>query len=181
MNTTQSLITDVAVARNQYLDLILPITEIQASWKPSNDVWNAIEITEHLFWAEQGAIFGMWKTLLSIRDGSIQKTFDAAHKNLTIEKIIDLTWKPKEVVPAVAAPRLGGTLAFWRVSLNSLQPILEEFGKVIKDEELRLQAHPHPISGALDFHQRIEFLTFHIKRHSDQVNELITKYNQQNF
>lgn len=179
MTTTQSLITDVGIARRQYLDVILSITESEASWKPASDVWNVIEITEHLFWAEQGAIYGMWKTLQSIRDGIMQRNFDSVHKNLPIGKIIEQTWKPKEVVPAVAAPRLGGTLAFWRASLKSLQPILEEFGSVIKDEELRLQAHPHPISGALDFQQRIEFLTFHIHRHRDQVIGLMTKYNQQ--
>jgi hypothetical protein len=76
-------------------------------------------------------------------------------------------------VPAVAAPRLGGPLSFWRPSLNSLQEVLAEFGKDLKEDELRLQAHPHPISGALDFQQRIEFLRFHINRHGEQVSQLL--------
>lgn len=180
MNITQKLITDVANVRSEYLTLIKPINESQASWKPASDIWNIIEITEHLVWAEQGALYGMWKTLLAIRDGSIQKNYESIHKDLPIEKIIEQTWRPKEIVPAVAAPRLGGTLAFWKASLHSLQSILEEFGTVIKDDELRLLAHPHPISGALDFHQRIEFLGFHINRHKEQVLGLLSEYNKQN-
>lgn len=179
MNTIQKLIIAVAKARSEYLTLIAGVTEAQAEWKPSNDVWNIIDITEHLFWAEQGALYGMWKTLFAIRDERIIKSYDSIHKDLPIEQIIQQTWKEKESVPAVAAPRLGGSLAFWKASLHSLQAVLEEFGDEIKEDELRLQAHPHPISGALDFQQRIEFLNFHITRHKAQVAELLTKYQEQ--
>lgn len=176
MNTVQNLIAQVSEARSQYLHLISAVDELQAEWKPGKEAWNVIEITEHLFWAEQGALNGMWKTLFAIRNGSLTKSYDFIYRNLSIEEIINLSWKEKETAPAVAAPRIGGTLAFWSVSLRSLQFILEEFGKEIKEDELRLQAHPHPISGPLDFQQRIEFLRFHINRHHHQVTELLNKY-----
>jgi hypothetical protein len=174
MNTGQKLIQDVSAARTRYLDQIAQVTEEQSRWKPDPEVWNITEITEHLFWAEQGGIFGMWKTLHAIRDGSLVRTYASIHKDLPIEKVIELTWQPKEKVPAVAAPRLGGPLTFWRTSLHSLQAVLEAFGQDLREEELRLQAHPHPISGPLDFQQRIEFLRFHIDRHREQVSQLIT-------
>ena len=173
MNTIQKLMQDVSTARTQYLDKIANVTEVQANWKPDSQVWNIIEITEHLFWAEQGGIFGMWKTLHAIRDGSMARTYESIHKDMPIEQVIDMTWQPKEKVPAVAAPRLGGPLSFWKPSLNSLQEILDAFGHELKENELRLQAHPHPISGALDFQQRIEFLRFHINRHMEQVSQLL--------
>ena len=34
---------------------------------------------------------------------------------------------------------------------------------------LRVIAHAHPISGELDFHQRLEFLRYHIDRHHLQA------------
>jgi hypothetical protein len=174
MNTIQKLIQDASTARTQYLDKIADVTEVQARWKPDPEVWNIIEITEHLFWAEQGGVVGMWKTLHAIRDGNIVRTYESIHKDMSIEQVIEMTWKPKEIVPAVAAPRLGGPLSFWKLSLNSLQEILGAFGQDLQEDELRLQAHPHPISGALDFQQRIEFLRFHINRHKEQVSQLLT-------
>ena len=68
-------------------------------------------------------------------------------------------------------------MSFWKLSLNGLQTLLNSFGEDLKEDELRLQAHPHPISGALDFQQRIEFLGFHINRHKGQVTELLTVMN----
>ena len=60
--------------------------EVQATWKPEPQVWNIIEITEHLFWAEQGGIFGMWKTLYAIRGGNMVRTYDSIHKDMPIEQ-----------------------------------------------------------------------------------------------
>jgi hypothetical protein len=173
MNKTAQLIHDVAVTRNEFIELIENINEQQAACTPSAEEWSIINNTEHLFWAEQGALNGMWKTLYAIRDGKAPLTYESEHKEWSIEKIIAQTWKDKEQVPAVAAPRLGGTLVFWRLSLANLQPLLEAFGKEIKEDELRIQAHPHPISGAMDFQQRIEFLRFHIQRHTGQVRSII--------
>jgi hypothetical protein len=175
MSQVKKLIAEVADARNNYLKRLGPITEQKAQWKPTPDIWNVIEITEHLFWAEQGGILGMWKTLHAIRDGKMERKYDSNHKDMPIEKIIELTWQPKEQVPAVAAPRMGGTISFWRESLKSLQSILDAFGNDIQDDELRILAHPHPISGAMDFQQRFEFLRFHINRHSEQAYTLITE------
>ena len=173
MSSAKNLINDVASARNSYLLQLETITEPQAQWKPDPERWNMMEITEHLFWAEQGAILGMWRTLHAIREGKMEYNYESNHKDMPVEKIIELTWQAKEKVPAVAAPRLGGTIFFWRESLKSLQNILEAFGDDIQDDELRILAHPHPISGAMDFRQRLEFLRFHIDRHKDQVLALV--------
>lgn len=176
MNKVNVLIAEVAIARDNYLSIIDKLTQSQASYQVSENEWSIINITEHLFWAEQGGIFGMWKTLHAIREGKMERTLDSVHKDLPIQQIIDLTWQPKEQVPAVAAPRLGGTLVFWRYSLQSLQAVLEAFGRDLQENELRIQAHPHPISGAMDFQQRLEFLTFHIDRHRNQVQNIIESF-----
>ena len=177
MNDVQKRIQEVQTARLLFINTIAGIPEATAQWKPAPEVWSVIEITEHLFWAEQGGIYGMWKTLQAIRDGSLERNYASPHQNLSIEEIIEMTWQPKEKVPAVAAPRLGGTLAFWKASLQSLQAVLDAFGQDLQDDELRLQAHPHPISGALNFQQRIEFLRFHMDRHRLQASQLIATMN----
>ena len=174
MNTVHKLIQEVATARTFFLDNVSNISDIKAEWKPGPEVWNIIEITEHLFWAEHGAIAGMWKTLHAIRNNQVERNYESIHKNMPIEQVIELTWQPKEKVPAVAAPRIGGPLIFWKTSLKRLQDVLNEFGNDIAEDELRLQAHPHPISGSLDFHQRLEFLRFHIYRHTNQASQILS-------
>jgi len=173
MNTIQKLVQEVSTARKRYLNQIVDISEAHAQWKPDPDLWNITEVTEHLFWAEQGGIIGMWKTLHAIREGTIACTYDSNHKDMSIEQIIAITWQSKEKVPDIAAPRFGGPFSFWKFSLHSLQEVLDAFGQDLRLEELRMQAQPHPISGALDFHQRFEFLRFHIDRHREQVAQLL--------
>ena len=167
------LIGEVAAARSAYFSLIVNLSESAAAVRRTEQEWSVIDITEHLFWAEQGAIFGMWKTLYAIRNGTFERSYESPHREWSVEQIIAETWKEKEQVPAVAAPRLGGTLAFWKSSLLSLQDVLQAFGDDLHDDELRLQAHPHPISGAMDFQQRLEFLRFHIERHRGQVLSIL--------
>lgn len=174
MNQVQKLVKDVSIARSRYLDQIADLSEFQARWKPNSEVWNIIENTEHLYWAEQGGILGMWKTLHAIREGEMIRTYEFNNKDLTIEQVVEKTWQPLEQVPAVAAPRLGGSLSFWKTSFLNMQNVLEAFAQDLQENELRLQAQHHPISGALDFHQRLEFLRFHIDRHRGQVSQLIS-------
>lgn len=172
MITVKQRLTEVAQARQNYLNALADLTEEQGAWKPAPDVWNAVEITEHLFWAEQGGILGMWKTLLGIRAGSVNYEADRPHEGLPVETIIERTWKEKEDVPTVAAPRQGGPLGYWAAALLSLQQQLEAMGAIMADEDLNRMAHPHPISGPMSFGQRLEFLRFHIDRHTGQVERL---------
>lgn len=174
MNAVTDLIGEVKLARIQYLQVVSTCPEGKVNWRCAPESWNLIDITEHLYWAEHGGIFGMWKTLHAIRNGTYAKTTESKFKNFPIQQIIDQTWQAKEKVPAVAAPRMGGTLIFWRHALASLQSVLEAFGHDLKEEELRVQAHPHPISGPMDFQQRLEFLAFHIRRHHGQASELLS-------
>ena len=174
VHTTQQLLADVAQARHQYLTTITAFSEQQAQWQPTPNSWNAVAITEHLYWAEQGGILGMWKTLLGIRAGAISYEADRPHDGLPIDAIIQRTWREKEDVPAVAAPRLGGPLAYWASALHGLQANLTDFGNLLTDADLSRMAHLHPISGPLSFGQRLEFLRFHIDRdHAQRLLQVL--------
>ncbi len=172
MITAQQFLKEVADARRRYLAAVADFDESQAQWKPSPNGWNAVDITEHLFWAEQGGIVGMWKTLLGIRAGTLSYEGISPNDGLSIDEIIRQTWQEKEIVPAVAAPRMGGPLVFWSSALAGLQPILETFGEALSDNDLSIKAHPHPISGSMTFGQRLAFLRFHIDPHRVQVEKL---------
>ncbi|AUD02091.1 DinB family protein [Spirosoma pollinicola] len=167
------LLSDIATARTRYISTVTQLTDQQAQYKPLPEVWSALENTEHLFWAEQGGIWGMWRALEAYRNGAPIWTGELTNRGRSIEEVIEKTWQPNEQVPANAAPRLGGTLAFWCASLASLQSLLEAFSYAVDGEDLEAIIHPHPISGPLDIGQRFEFLRFHIDRHRRQIGALL--------
>lgn len=166
------LLSDVAVARIRFIDEVEKLTEAQAHWKPLPDEWSATEITEHLYWAEHGGIWGMWRALDAQKAGNPIWQGELIHKGLPIETIIERTWQTKEIVPPMAAPRMGGPVAFWLSAFTSLQQPLHDLGNALTNADLEKIIHPHPISGPLDIRQRFEFLRFHIDRHRKQVMEL---------
>lgn len=172
MNQVEKLISEVLASRNRFLDTVRQLSEQEAQWKPSSDVWSVVEITEHLYWAEQGGILGMWRVFQANKNGEKKWEGELIHKGLSVEEIVARTWQPKEKVPAVAAPRLGGPIGFWAASLESLQVQLDALGHALGDVALDSIIHPHPISGPIDIKQKLEFLRFHIDRHHNQVEEL---------
>lgn len=169
MPQLDQLLNEVAEARTRYIDAVSKLTEEQAHWKPSPDIWSAVDNTEHLYWAEHGGIWGMWRAFHAKRAGTPIWEGERIHKGLPVEEIVARTWQPKEKVPAIAAPRMGGPLVFWLSAFSSLQQPLSDLAKALADEDLETLIHPHPISGPIDIRQRFEFLRFHIDRHRNQV------------
>lgn len=169
MNKTLELIESVNFARQNYIEKVNKLSEQEAQWKPSPEVWNVVEITEHLYWAEQGGILSIWKALEANRVGKLIWEGERIHEGKSMEIIIAETWKEKEIVPPVAAPRLGGPIAYWKTMLMSLENVLVSLGNHLSNEDLSIMTPPHPISGPFDVKQRIEFLAFHINRHLGQV------------
>ncbi len=167
------LLYEVATARMRYIDEVSKLTEEQAHWKPTPEGWSAVDMTEHLYWAEHGGIWGMWKAFQAKQAGTPSWEGERVHQGLPIETIIGRTWQPKEIVPASAAPRMGGPAAFWLSALASLQQLLSHLATALAREDLETIIHPHPLSGPLDIRQRFEFLRFHIDRHRNQVRALL--------
>lgn len=172
MSELAALTESVRDARTRYLALLRTLDSHQGSFKPAPEVWSAAEITEHLVHAEYGGINGMWKALDGVRRGDPPWKGDHANRGLSIEQVIDRTWKPQEDVPAGAEPRLGGPLAFWLDALESCQFLLERLADELAHDDLEEVIYPHPLSGPLDARQRFEFLRFHMDRHLGQVERL---------
>lgn len=166
------LIGEVNRARLSYIEACSGLTPSQAAFKPDPKSWSIVEVTEHLVWAEMGGINLIWKAADGIRENRPVWTGDPVHHGLSIEKIIQLTWKEKEEVPESAKPRWGGTLEFWITSLSGCQPLLEKLGQNLSGVDPEKVIYPHIISGPLNAIQRIQFLRFHIQRHHKQMEKL---------
>jgi hypothetical protein len=172
MNQVQLLIDSINKARADYLEEVESLSPYQISYKVSDDVWNAIEITEHLYWAEQNGLVAIYKTIQAKEAGNSVWEGESINKGLPIEVIIERTWQTKEIVPTSAAPRLGGPIDLWTNYLKSLDIPLHGLASKLRDQDLEIMTFPHPISGPFDIRQRLEFLRFHIDRHRGQVATL---------
>ena len=166
------LLQKVATARSEFLNTATNLNESQAQFKPTPEAWCITENVEHMFWAEHGGINGMWKTFYAFKNNKPLFTGELVNHGLSIETIIDKTWKEKEIVPGVAKPRMGGPLKFWTISLQNLQTVLEGFAKEVEGYDLEKIIHPHPMSGPLNVIQRFEFLRFHLNRHQKQIENI---------
>ena len=176
MSKVKSLVNSVEISRKSYIQTIRQLSMEVTKHKPNESSWNIVEITEHLYWAEFLGIAVMAKVLNEILEGKRELRYESKNKELTIEKVVELTWNQKEQVPDIAAPRVGGSISFWMNSFISLEGILNEFTNNLIDDMLRVIAHAHPISGELDFQQRLEFLRFHIDRHQLQAERNIKDF-----
>ena len=168
----EELIKQVAHARKNFIDACSNLSYEQASFKTSPEEWCISEIAEHLVWAEQGGINGICKTIAGIKNHTPIWTGEAIHHGLSIEKIIEKTWREKETVPEIAKPRWGGPIEFWICSLDLTQDLLQTLPKTLGDLDPEQVVYPHIISGPLNVTQRMEFLRFHLERHQKQVENI---------
>jgi hypothetical protein len=172
MSELSRLIHEVEDARSRFIEAIAALTPEQAHFKPAPQIWSVVENTEHIVRAEHGGITGMWKAVEGVETGSPVWEGDPPHHGKSIEQIVAETWKEKEQVPPVAAPSWGGPLALWIAALQANEGLLRALGRALERHGLEAIHYPHPISGALDMRQRLEFLRFHLDRHRNQVEEL---------
>ena len=178
MSKVENLVNSVEISRVGYIQTIGELSKEIANHKPNETSWNIVEITEHLYWAEFLGVAFMAKVLNEILEGKRELKYESKNKGLTIEKVVELTWNEKEIVPDIAAPRVSGSITFWINSFISLNGILSEFASNLTDDMLRVIAHAHPISGELDFQQRLEFLRFHIDRHHLQAKRNVKHFKE---
>ena len=169
MRTVESLVQDVVAARARYLAALGEPSPEQAVFKPTVDAWSLTELTEHMTLAEQVGINGIWRALEGYRTGRPVWRGEPVHRGRPIEDVIAATWRDREVVPAIAAPKWGGPLPYWAAALRACAPVLEALGHEHGGVDLDAVVYPHPISGPLDAGQRLEFLRFHLDRHAAQV------------
>lgn len=88
MASLDQLWREVGMAREQYFDAVGKLPEEQAQWRPSPTEWGAVELTEHLYWAEHGGIRGMWRALRVHQAGHPIWEGERIHRGLPIEAII---------------------------------------------------------------------------------------------
>lgn len=172
MTPLDNLISAVEASRARLIFTVSGLSFNQATFKPDPESWSLRDITEHMVWAEQIGVMGMWKAADGIRNG--QPIWEGKNPNagLSIETVIEQTWQTKEKVPEVAKPKWGGPIAFWISALEACTHNLSNLKDFLNGLDPEKIIYPHPISGPLNVVQRINFLRFHLDRHQAQMERI---------
>jgi hypothetical protein len=170
---TTVLLHSVAEARARVLDQVRGLSERQATFKPDQNRWSISEIVEHLVLAEASGVTKIWAAADGVKSGRPVWVGEHTNSGLSIDDVIARTWREKEVAPPIAAPHIGGPLAYWVESFRLGQPILNAMGVFLEGMDLETIVYPHFLSGPLDAKQRIEFLRFHMDRHRGQIERTL--------
>jgi hypothetical protein len=165
-------IDEVSAARSRVLDQVQGLSERQAAFRVDQGSWSINEILEHLVLAECSGVTKIWAAADGVRSGNPAWTGEHTNSGLSIDEVIARTWKEKEVAPPIATPHIGGPVAYWIASFNSAQTLLQAMGNALVGMDLGTIIYPHFLSGPLDARQRIDFLRFHMDRHSYQIERI---------
>lgn len=165
------LVAFVERSRNGVIDAVANLRDDQATFKPSPDDWSIVESVEHLYLAELSGLTKIWSAARQVRAG-VSWTGPRPNHGKSIEEVVALTWKPKEIAPGIATPHIGGPLEAWLSSLRSLSFVLADLAEELDGLDLEAIVFPHYLSGPLDGRQRLEFLRFHMQRHTEQIRRL---------
>jgi len=166
------LILEIEKSRAIFIQSVCGLSIEQVRFKISEQEWSILEITEHLTWAEQIGVCGMFRAIDGLKHGKPIWEGTFPNEGKIIEQIIEETWQIKEKVPKVAEPRWGGAINYWIASLKNCRYLLDELIIQAEQIDLKKAIYPHPISGPMNVIQRLDFLRFHLDRHRNQVERV---------
>jgi hypothetical protein len=173
MSEIDRLADAVERARQQLLAPLAGLSFDQAAFRNDPNRWSIAEITEHLCHAEAGGINLIWRAAEGVARGTPVWTGESPNSGLSIEDVVQRTWRHRETSPESALPRIGGPLGYWVAALRGCSGLLAELKLVLVGLSLEDVIYPHAISGPLDARQRLQFLAFHLHRHRRQIAEVM--------
>lgn len=169
-NEVEALVAAVEEARETVVAAAASLTEEQGAFKPAGS-WSVGEIVEHLYLAELSGTAKIWEASAALRAGRRWQG-ELPHRGKRIEQVVEETWKPRETAPSIATPQGQGPLMFWLTAFRSLREVLSVLAAQLEGLPLDDVVFPHYLSGPLDARQRIEFLRYHMERHTAQIQRV---------
>ncbi len=169
----RSLVAAAGEARFGVLALTAALDDAAGARQPGEGEWPAQAIVEHLVLAEQSGVQFIWRAARGVRSGEPIWIGEHVHRGLPIADVIAHTWRFREEAPPNATPQQAAPLSYWRALLEAQQPILAALAQELSGLDLESVIYPHFLSGPLDARQRLEFITWHIAHHRQQLEAVL--------
>lgn len=169
----RSLVAAAGEARFGILALTAALDDAAGAWQPGEGEWPVQAIVEHLVLAEQSGVQFVWRAVRGVRSGTPLWAGEHVHRGLPIAEVIARTWRFREEAPPNATPQQAAPLSYWRAVLEAQQPILAALAQELAGLDLETVIYPHFLSGPLDARQRLEFISWHIAHHRQQLEAVL--------
>jgi hypothetical protein len=141
------------------------MSEEQLNEKFQPDSWSVMQVLEHLYLIEKSITKSIEEHLKSKEDISVPV------------KPIQLTVDRSTKVEAPSYVRPSSEFIPLQLMNNKLNGSREDLLDLIRrtnKEELQKRGFRHPIFGMLSLDQWVEFIGYHEKRHTSQIEEILT-------
>jgi hypothetical protein len=151
-------------ARERLMGAVAGLSQSQANFKPSPDVWSVAGIVEHLATVEDFVVTRV-ENIASEPDHGNFKDSDVA----LFDKVLDRTQKitaPERVQPT--GKSLGSSLERLVASRQKIVGLIRS----APDGHFRQHSMDHPVFGPLDGHQWVVAMAGHCLRHTQQILEI---------
>lgn len=152
------------------LSALKGLSEEQLTFKPDANSWSVEDCLRHLMIAEQG----IW---MSFVEAPLKTAADPANRT-------NLAWTDEQVIGAITSREQKATTSTaaepqnidgsFKDVLNNFKKLRAEHVKWLKgtNEDLRNRVAQSPI-GKIDVYQAVLLVSGHVKRHTDQMKEVM--------
>jgi hypothetical protein len=166
------LLDEIKASRANVLREVVGLSLAQGSAKADLTAWSLQDILEHLVLAERGGFDLICTAAERFRDGDPVFSGQSENNGLSIEAIIERTWKTRETAPESATPTGDWSVGVWASHLRNCDDLLRDLPGVLDGLPLEQVIYPHFLCGPLNAIQRLEFIRFHIDRHMEQIRRV---------
>ena len=120
-----SLVGEIESSREEFLELVGGLDPLEVVAPIGEGRWSPLEYLEHLVRAEEVTIWRMFKAVEDAR--ASREIMKSPTPEASIEEIVDRTWRVREDVPPLAAPKLGASRAYWSVRMRRNAALVSAF------------------------------------------------------
>ncbi len=156
--------------RKLFLDTVSGLSDAQARWKPSPDVWSVMETAEHIVLSETAIPQVAAKAMQSPATPEKKKPNPRQTEEMLLKVLPAREQKVKAqdiVVPKGTFKNMAEITAAFKAARDKNLAYIRE-----TQDDLRSHFAPNPAFGDLDALQWYVFMAGHTERHVNQIKEL---------
>jgi hypothetical protein len=170
MREVDALLKLLQDSRDTFDHALTGMMPAQWTFKPGPTRWSIFEVTEHVATVETGAAQLVSGRLIA-RPGTEAQKAEARGKDALIVETMKDRRRPMEapefVRPSGRWPSPAAAVAAFQESRDRMIALLERFPGNLRD-----YCAPHAILGMLDGYQWMLFVSTHLERHTEQIDEI---------